>query len=478
MSFDQYTEELLNEALPLKVAKRYTGYSKGMYKDYLKNVFGDQYRVYLPLDAERSDLETTPLIQKIKAHIEAKGYTLISYIEGLAGDNRKNKIKLGKLIKDDPELLKAYEKDPLRTTRDLMIIISRHPYDIAGMSTDRGWDSCMNLYTGMNKKYVKQDILKGTIIAYLVSVRDKNINNPLARVLIKPYRSQQGDVTYFAGTVYGINNKNFKQTVQKWVDEKLNQNKAGIFKLTKGLYTDKEDFERRIVDPTIMNYELLVNNPTKLFDMLGIKYSVKGDLVRVGDLDISGLGLTKLPFEKITLQIMGDFDCSNNQLVTLEGGPKIVSGNYDCYDNNLTSLKGAPKKIGGGFVAAHNQLVTLEGGPEEIGQSYSVADNKLESLKGAPVYIPLMFNCSSNNLKSFKNGPVKVGQFLHAYSNPIQSLDGIAVMDCIDCVGLTAATEGGRQYFPYEIKAAMSKTAAEHGMTWDHLANKWTYGEY
>jgi len=477
MSFNQYTEELLNEALPLKIAKRYTGYSKGMHKDYLKDVFGDQYRIYLNIDAERSDLITTPLIQKIKDHIEAKGYTLISYIEGLASDNRKNKIKIGKLIKDDPELLKAYEKDPLRTTKDLMIVISRHPYDIAGMSTDRGWDSCMNLYTGMNKKFVKQDIVKGTIIAYLVSVRDKNINNPLARVLIKPYKSQQKDTTYFAGTVYGINNKNFKQTVQKWVDEKLNQNKAGIFKLTKGLYTDKEDFERRIVDPTIMSYELLVNNPTKLFDMLDIKYSVKGDLVRVGNLDISNLGLTKLPFEKITLQVTGDFDCSNNQLTTLEGGPKIVTGDYDCSYNNLTNIKGAPKVVKT-FCAAYNKITTLEGGPEEVKDGYTVAENELKSLKGAPLYIPHSFNCSNNKLKDFKNGPVKIGHFLHAYSNPLQDLQGLPVIDCVDCVGLSVATEGGRQYFPYEIKTAMANTAKEYGMVWDHLANKWTYGEY
>jgi hypothetical protein len=31
----------------------------------------------------------------------------------------------------------------------------------------------------------------------------------------------------------------------------------------------------------------------------------------------------------------GDFNCRDNQLVSLEGAPKSVNGNFDCSDNKV-----------------------------------------------------------------------------------------------------------------------------------------------
>ena len=56
----------------------------------------------------------------------------------------------------------------------------------------------------------------------------------------------------------------------------------------------------------------------------------------------------------------GDFDCSGNQLTTLEGAPKEVGGDFYCSGNQLTTLEGAPKEVGGGFYCYSNQLTTLE----------------------------------------------------------------------------------------------------------------------
>ncbi len=52
--------------------------------------------------------------------------------------------------------------------------------------------------------------------------------------------------------------------------------------------------------------------------------------------------------------INGIFDCSYNNLITLEGSPKIVNGDYDCSFNNLTSLKGCAKEIKGSFSFSEN----------------------------------------------------------------------------------------------------------------------------
>jgi len=70
-------------------------------------------------------------------------------------------------------------------------------------------------------------------------------------------------------------------------------------------------------------------------------YNVNGD-VRLNKC------VEKLPvkFGKVT----GSFNCSNNNLITLEGCPKIVGREFDCSYNSLTSLKGCPTHVGGNFV--------------------------------------------------------------------------------------------------------------------------------
>ena len=82
----------------------------------------------------------------------------------------------------------------------------------------------------------------------------------------------------------------------------------------------------------------------------------------------------------------GYFDCSNNQLTTLEGAPKEVGGDFYCFHNpGLTSLEGAPKEVCGGFSCSNNQLTTLEGAPKEVGGYFDCSNNPgLTSLKGAP----------------------------------------------------------------------------------------------
>ena len=52
-----------------------------------------------------------------------------------------------------------------------------------------------------------------------------------------------------------------------------------------------------------------------------------------------------LRFGKVT----GLFNCSHNNLKTLEGSPREVMGSFYCQGNPLISLEGAPLKVGGCF---------------------------------------------------------------------------------------------------------------------------------
>jgi hypothetical protein len=125
--------------------------------------------------------------------------------------------------------------------RDYYMIFSTHAYDIAGMSTGRGFSSCMNLYTDAanSKQFIQADIEQGTIISYLVLPDDLNIKKPVARILIKPYINTKdpNNVLYDADPEYGTAPKIYFTTVYSLVD-KAQPGKAGKFNLADTVYCD------------------------------------------------------------------------------------------------------------------------------------------------------------------------------------------------------------------------------------------------
>jgi hypothetical protein len=75
-----------------------------------------------------------------------------------------------------------------------------------------------------------------------------------------------------------------------------------------------------------------------------------------------------------------------------------VTGNFDCSRNQLTTLEGCPGEVGGGFYCNGNKLTTLEGCPREVGGYFNCSYNKLTTLDGCPKMVDGEFNCGANNL--------------------------------------------------------------------------------
>jgi hypothetical protein len=97
-----------------------------------------------------------------------------------------------------------------------------------------------------------------------------------------------------------------------------------------------------------------------------------------GDVDLSYMGLTKIPIN--FGRVGGYFYCYNSELTTLAGAPREVGGNFYCYNNKLTTLEGAPSKVGGNFYCRNNQLWTFKGAPEFIGGDFSCHSNKISEI--------------------------------------------------------------------------------------------------
>jgi hypothetical protein len=88
-----------------------------------------------------------------------------------------------------------------------------------------------------------------------------------------------------------------------------------------------------------------------------------------GDVDLSFKKLTKLPLK--FRNVSGYFNCSENNLISLDDCPESVGSDFNCSYNKLTSLEGSPKSVGGDFDCSINNIISLEGAPESIrGQFY------------------------------------------------------------------------------------------------------------
>jgi hypothetical protein len=122
----------------------------------------------------------------------------------------------------------------------------------------------------------------------------------------------------------------------------------------------------------------------KALQKLGISYERQGDefLVR-GDINLSGKRLFLLP-DLSKVVVLGNFDCSDNRLLSLEKSPRSVSGSFNCDRNRLWSLKGAPKSIGEDFSCRYNEITTLEDGPEVVGRYFDCSKNLIETMMFAP----------------------------------------------------------------------------------------------
>ncbi len=111
------------------------------------------------------------------------------------------------------------------------------------------------------------------------------------------------------------------------------------------------------------------------------------------------------------------FDCSENDLTTIENSPKEVSGYFDCSNNQLTSLVGGPTEVGSNFYCTNNKLKSLEGSPERVGDNFSCYNNQLTSLYGSPMIIGGVFLLKYNPISIIDTSTEVKGDINIGYTN-------------------------------------------------------------
>lgn len=119
------------------------------------------------------------------------------------------------------------------------------------------------------------------------------------------------------------------------------------------LFEGYNQFESEIADICKeYNIDNFFINPDGLVD-------VDGDVNLAGRLDSYNRLHKYIPlkFQNVT----GIFDVDDNQLISLEGSPKMVGGDFNCNNNLLNDFEGAPHTVDGDFWCYGNTIRSFEG---------------------------------------------------------------------------------------------------------------------
>ena len=162
----------------------------------LDNFFGKDKTLFLTIDhSKKPDIKIPNKIQKF---IKKNKIKILDYKKGTVKyKDSKNIYKISKFIKSK-KLLSLFVNDPQRADySNTKVVFSRKVTDLIGLSYNRNWNSCLNIYDRIIKQYYIPENLFDLLIngiafpAYLIEKNDIKIKKPHGRMLIYPIRSEK-----------------------------------------------------------------------------------------------------------------------------------------------------------------------------------------------------------------------------------------------------------------------------------------------
>ncbi len=472
----------------------------GPTRNNLNLILDNQERVYLPFDCE--DVSGSEHYNSIQEYLNTIGYNVVDYKKGLASklpqnhnisygvrtQTRNNTIRIGKLLNDNPSLLKRFSEDTFRNNSkndkgdEYQIVISQRYDDILTMSTGRSWSSCMNIGGGRYRSRVKGDLKNGTLVAYLIKKDDVEIENPLGRVLIKPYgsKSKRGKTIYGIDMItYGNvpNPTNFRKTIMEYIYSKFPITITGWYSLKAGLYKNNRESDLFIDEKHNFYLDGYDNDGYNLkgFNKSGYNregyniygrdrynFNKEGVLCNRWDLRIKKTDEEYLFSDKLTIEQVGfligvcglrvkDIEIDDENYVNVTNGVYAttsltelpvkfgkVQGSFNC-SGGIRSLVNFPYYINGDLVInphgderdSLNFPGTLSPRQED-GKGFKVEEDfihstkGLKNLKGFPTYVGGNYNVSYTGLESLEGIAKYIGGELSCRHNNLTNVKPLA----------------------------------------------------
>lgn len=169
----------------------------------------------------------------------------------------------------------------------------------------------MNLDSGINRHKVGSGMAEGTFVVFLVRNEDTNIDGPIARVLVKPFKKQNDEtqVFWYVDQVYPQGtNAQFRQAVVKVLKAHNMKSTDGKYTLPSGVYKDTKGFVE--IDDVYRyvqagDFSDLKNKPKefieKMFErhpkeiVMNWDFNIPFPDIETESLDLSGTDIRKLP---------------------------------------------------------------------------------------------------------------------------------------------------------------------------------------
>lgn len=287
ISYQKLAEEL-NPHQKKMVSSWMRSISQPVRRKISNHAMGEDDTIFVPL-THRDEIEHTPVHPEVAAHLAKHNYKIASgedYKAGYAIDPHQRQTKIGKALLRTgatTELINKFNNDPNRALKKndhLMVAITRDPHQVAAMSTGRGWESCMTLPSdryeddaGSNHHYIPEELRGGTHVAYLVHKNDKKIENPIARIALKPFNKLANPDSYSNDeidrenphtilrpekTSYGTDDGSLHHTVSRWCDTHFPMQEGAAYKKNPKSYDD--DGLRRIARPSSKTLRDIITN--------------------------------------------------------------------------------------------------------------------------------------------------------------------------------------------------------------------------
>ena len=185
-------------------------------------------------EANKIDKEKTKEI--LKKYNRNKLNKLLALIREKLIINTESNKKLREEYEEIIELLSDMQH--IHSNQKMKIIFTLSPREFISQSTranlTKSIKSCMNVFYGLNRKFLPTALMSGSFTVWLVKVNkdkdgndiiDSKIVDPLARIVVKPFRNNNGDVFFIPDTVYAANdNSNFVSKFSSKVFEIINHN--------------------------------------------------------------------------------------------------------------------------------------------------------------------------------------------------------------------------------------------------------------
>ncbi len=141
-------------------------------------------------------------------------------------------------------LVDAFNNDKTRAPSGMNIIITRDPYEVAGMATGKTYKSCMKLpeHTddpdeGLNYEHIQHDLKHQNLAVYLNHSDDNDIDNARSHIMLKRYTNKEGhDIWRPTKLVHGDQIEGFHKAVTDFAENNWPAKPGSRYTLTRGLY--------------------------------------------------------------------------------------------------------------------------------------------------------------------------------------------------------------------------------------------------